>query len=54
MKNVIFLLLVVKLYVSCNTKEDKKTEDIQTDTVQPNFQMIDKGGIIMPDKRDEL
>lgn len=54
MKNVFALLLVVVLSKSCVSKEEKISEDIKTDTIQPNIQMIDKGGIIIPDKRDEL
>ena len=54
MKNIFVLLLVVTLSESCINKEEKISEDIKTDTVQPKIQMIDKGGIILPDKRDEL
>lgn len=54
MKNVFVLLLVVILSESCINKEEKISEDIKADTIQPNIQMIDKGGIILPDKRDEL
>jgi hypothetical protein len=54
MRNVFVLLLVVILSESCASKEEKISEDIKTDTIQPSIQMIDKGGIILPDKRDEL
>lgn len=54
MKNVFVLFLIVILSESCVNKEEKISEDIKTDTIQPNIQMIDKGGIILPDKRDEL
>lgn len=54
MKNVFVLFLIVILSESCVNKEEKISDDIKTDTIQPNIQMIDKGGIILPDKRDEL
>lgn len=55
MKNIfVLLLLLVTLSESCVNKEEKISEDIKTYTVQRNIQIIDKGGIILPDKRDEL
>jgi hypothetical protein len=54
MKNIFALLVVVILSESCVNKKEKISEDIKTDTIQQNIQMIDKGGIILPDKRDEL
>lgn len=53
-KKVFILLLVVILSESCINKKGKISEDIKMDTIQPNIRMIDKGGIILPDKRDEL
>ncbi|MFC4740509.1 hypothetical protein ACFO3U_10945 [Flavobacterium ponti] len=55
MKNIFALLFIVISFESCvDKKVDKKEEEIKQDTISPKIQMIERGGIIMPDRRDEL
>lgn len=55
MKNIFTLLFAIILFESCvNKKEDKMLEPKKSDTIQHKIQMIESGGIILPDNRDEL
>ncbi|WP_338378503.1 hypothetical protein [uncultured Flavobacterium sp.] len=55
MKNVFTLLFAIILFDSCVTKEeDKLLEQKNDDTIQHKIQMIESGGIILPDNRDKL
>lgn len=55
MKNIFALLFVLISFESCVEKKiDDEEVEIKQDTFPSKIQMIESGGIIIPDKRDEL
>lgn len=51
MKNIFALLFIAFLFDSC---VNEKMEEKKLETLQPRIQIIETGGIILPNNRDEL